>query len=62
MIYRKFYSFWDIPRTMLYTVKVLVKKNEPCVVRLINAQTIEKELESIIEGSKVVLVLEEIPT
>jgi hypothetical protein len=57
LIFERFYSCWDIPRTQLATLRAVVNRGEPAVVRLFDAYQLREEIEEIIRGSRVIVVL-----
>ena len=57
MIYRRFYSIYDTPNTMLNTVRAVVQKNELTVIRLFDADAIKEQVEELIRDSNVIVVM-----
>ena len=55
-----YYKIWDIPKTMLYTVKGLVNNDRNCIVELVNADSIMKEVEELTKESNVAVIFKKI--
>ena len=56
----KIYKCWDIPSTMLNTVKAVVSKKEEALIYLTNASTIEDKVKETIKKTNVKVIFREV--